>query len=201
MTTLIQSNELLRERWLHALQAAAERLKRAGWEFLELLRDGIEQLPRTNEERAKLYDDASSATGLAVHTLQNYVSALRKPYAKLAHELDLDFGHLVEVQGLEEEIAEDVLQKAAENAWPVARTRKEAWARKNAPDVGKQLADAAEDYLSGDDDPPWVDQTDAGPAWNDEYFSIPREPVAAATVIRAQFDEGEIAALIAALLR
>jgi hypothetical protein len=197
MTTLIQSNELLRERWLHALQAAAERLKRAGWEFLELLRDGIEQLPRTNEERAKLYEDASSATGLAVHTLQNYVSALRKPYAKLAHELDLDFGHLVEVQGLEEEIAEDVLQKAAENAWSVSRTRKEAWARKNAPDVGKQLADAAEQFLA-DDEPPYNDNA----MYTDEPASLDRMPVTKlADYIRREYDEGEIAALIDALLR
>lgn len=202
MTTLIQSTDTTRQKWLEEIERAYNRFKRAGWEFIFLLRDGIDALPRNDQERAELYEDAASATGLAVHTLQNYVSAARKPYARLAQTKGLEMGHLDAVQGVAPEIAEGILIDAAENAWTVARTRAEAYPRRTTPDVGKQLADAADDYLSADKTP-WESDADpaAGPAWNDDFLTIPREPVAAAQVIRREYDEGEIAALIDALLR
>lgn len=184
--------------WLSQIMNAYGRYCRAGWEFIFLLRDGIDALPRNEQERYSLYEDTFHLTGLSIKTQQNYVSAARKPYAMLAQELGLEIGHLDAVLGLEDQIAEDVLKLAAENFLTIAQTRKEAWARKAAPDIGKQLADAADDYLSGDDEPPYNDNA----MYTDEPASLDRMPVPdLADYIRREYDEGEIAALIAALLR
>lgn len=197
MITLTQSTDTTRQKWLTEIERAYNRFKRAGWEFIFLLRDGIDALPRTDQERAELYEDAASATGLSVHTLQNYVSAARKPYARLAQTKGLEMGHLDAVQGVAPEIAEGILLDAAENSWSVARTRTEAYPRKNAPDVGKQLADAAEQFLA-DDEPPYNDNA----MYTDEPASLDRMPVPdLADYIRREYDDGEIAALIDALLR
>lgn len=199
--------------WIDALQAQYNRYKRAGWDFIFLLRDGIDALPRNEHERAKLYQDISNQLNLAVHTLQNYVSAARKPYATLAQELDLEIGHLDAVLGLADDVAEDVLKLAAEQGWSVALTRKESWTRKNAPDIGKQTVNDVERFLSSDEprelsdgEPAYTDNamydSEFDMPWNaDARISIPREPLQAAAVLRAEFSEGEIATLIDALLR
>lgn len=95
MTTLTQSTDTTRQKWLDQLYTIFSRYKAAGWDFIFLLRDGIDELPRTTDERMRLYEDASSITGQAVKTLQNYVSAARKPCADLAKDLDLEIGHLL----------------------------------------------------------------------------------------------------------
>ena len=199
--------------WIDALQAQYNRYKRAGWDFIFLLRDGIDALPRNDHERAKLYQDINNQLNLAVHTLQNYVSAARKPYATLAQELDLEIGHLDAVLGLADDVAEDVLKLAAEQAWSVSLTRKEAWTRKSTPDIGKQAVSDVERFLSSDEprelsdgEPAYTDNamyaSDFDIPWNaDARISIPREPLQAAAVLRAEFSEGEIATLIDALLR
>ena len=211
--------------WIDALQAQYNRYKRAGWDFIFLLRDGIDALPRNDHERAKLYQDISNQLNLAIHTLQNYVSAARKPYAELAQELDLEIGHLDAVLGLADDIAEDVLKLAAEQGWSVAQTRKEVWTRKSAPDIGKQAVSDVERFLSANtaqeqsddvpygrdsihyqdyateaDDNLWTNEAQIT-LTNDNVLTIPREPLQAAAILRAEFNEGEIATLIDALLR
>ena len=212
-TQTISNSTITIDTWIDALQAQYNRYRRAGWDFLFILRDGIDALPRNDHERAKLYQDISNQLNLAVHTLQNYVSAARKPYAELAQELDLEIGHLDAVLGLADDVAEDVLKLAAEQAWSVSLTRKEAWTRKSTPDIGKQAVDDVERFLSAnepqeeaDDEPAYVDNamyaSEFDMPWNaDARISIPREPLQAAAVLRAEFSEGEIATLIDALLR
>lgn len=213
--------------WIDALQAQYNRYKRAGWDFIFLLRDGIDALPRNDHERAKLYQDISNQLNLAVHTLQNYVSVARKPYATLAQELDLEIGHLDAVLGLADDVAEDVLKLAAEQGWSVAQTRKEVWTRKNAPDIGKQAVSDVERFLSANatqeqtDDVPYgrdsihyqdyaadaddslADDTIAiDHDWTDHsqgWWNMPMPELAA--ILRRYRDEGEIATLIDALLR
>jgi len=208
------------EKWLLTLDQQYKRYKRAGWEFIFLLRDGIDALATNDDVRANLYQDAADQLGLAVHTLQNYVSAARKPYAKLAHNLDLEIGHLDAVLGLEPEAAEYLLRYAAEQGLTIAQLRKEAWNHKSSvPNVGNSATPTADavDKLLADDVPFSRDSIQykdydaeadelAGSAsaydWTDgEYISVPCDPVLAAQVLRQQFDAGELATLIAELVR
>lgn len=200
----------VKAQWLSQIASSYGRYCRAGWEFIFLLRDGIDALPRNDQERTDLYEQTYHLTGLSVKTQQNYVSAARKPYAHLAMDLGLEIGHLDAVLGLEDETAEDLLKLAAENSWTVARLRSEAWRYKPTPDIGKQMADAADRMLAGDDDePPYNDNTtynNDGPMWdepnaydNEDFVYVPREPLAAARKIKATFDAGDIATLVAEL--
>jgi len=206
------------EKWLVTLDQQYRRYKRAGWEFVFLLRDGIEALATNDNARANLYQDAADQLGLAVHTLQNYVSSARKPYAKLAFSLDLEIGHLDAVLGLEPEEAISALRYAAEHGLSIAQLRKYVWSNKTTvPDVGNSAtptADAVDSMLA--DDVPFgresIQYKDydaqaealAGDAdaydWT-EFISLPRNPIEAAQVLRQQFDAGELATLIAELIR
>ena len=196
MITTTEDSATLKAKWLSGIASAYGRYCRAGWEFIFLLRDGIDTLPRNDQERAKLYEDTYHLTGLSIHTMQNYVSAARKPYAQTACELGLEIGHLDAVLGLDDEIAEDVLKLAAEESWPVARTRKEAWARKDVPDVGKELADAVDRMLS-DDEPPYNDNA----MYDDEprRYALPDDITELVQAIKARYSAGDIATLVAEL--
>ena len=208
------------EKWLATLDQQYRRYKRAGWEFVFLLRDGIEALATNDNARANLYQDAADQLGLAVHTLQNYVSAARKPYAKLAYNLDLEIGHLDAVLGLEPEAAEDMLRYAAEQGLSIAQLRKYVWSNKaTVPDDGNSAtptADAVASMLADDvpfsrDSIQYKDYDAQAEAlagdsdacdWTDgEYISVPCDPVLAAQVLRQQFDAGDLATLIAELVR
>ena len=224
--SVVGNSTITIDTWIDALQAQYNRYRRAGWDFLFLLRDGIDALPRNDHERAKLYQDIGNQLNLAVHTLQNYVSAARKPYATLAQELDLEIGHLDAVLGLADDVAEDVLKLAAEQAWSVAQTRKEAYPRRNNPDIGKQTVSDVERFLSANeeqtDDVPYgrdsihyqdyaadadnffTDEDNSitghdGPDHSQGWWTMPMPELAA--ILRRYRDEGEIATLIDALLR
>ena len=113
--------------WLTQLDLAYARAKRAGWEFLFVLRAGVDQFGRNDPERMQMYENAATQLNLSVKTLQNYVSIVRNPVAQKAIELDLEIGHADAVLGLTEERAEDVLSQAAERGLTVAQTRYLAW--------------------------------------------------------------------------
>lgn len=194
--------------WLTTLDQQYQRYKRAGFEFIFLLRDGIDALPRNDNERAALYHDVSDQVGLTVHTLRNYVSSARKPCAALAQELSLEIGHLDAVAGLDDEMAEDALRLAGEQRWTVSQLRAHVFKQKNTvPDIGKTpTADAIDRDLAGDDEPPYADDKQYDCTLPDAYDSdafiaIPREPVAAARMLLREFDAGQIAALVAELVR
>jgi len=209
------------EKWLIVLAQQYGRYKRAGWEFVFLLRDGIDALATNEHARANLYQDAADQLGLAVHTLQNYVSAARKPYAKLAYSLELEIGHLDAVLGLDAEEAYSALHHAAANRFTIAQLRKWVWDRRNSiPVVGNgatPTADAVERLLQADDVPygrdsiQYKDYDAHAPAGDnyvlpdaydaDAYIAVPRNPVYAAQVLRQQFDAGELATLVAELIR
>lgn len=200
--------------WITALDTQYKRYKRAGWEFIFLLRDGINALADTEHERMTLYQDASNQIGLAVHTLQNYVSSARKPCANLAQELGLEIGHLDAVAGLDNEMAEDALKHAGENLWTITQLRGHVFAVKQPitpiPDIGNQTptADHA-DRILAHDDPPYADNRlykEYDFTLPDEYnpgayIAIPREPVAAARMLRQQFNADELDTLVAELIR
>lgn len=121
--------------WLTQLDAAYSMAKVAGWEFLFTLKAGIEQFGRSDHRRMEVYELAANQIGLNVRTLQNYVSVTRKGFTQMAVALDLDMGHANAVLGLDDEVAEDVLQLAAERGLSVAETRKLAWSHRNHDNV------------------------------------------------------------------
>jgi hypothetical protein len=153
-----------------------------------------------------IYQSVASQINRSVKTLQNKVSIARKTYSQLAYDLGLEFEHVAAVAHLDDPEAEALLHEAAENFLDPSELGYIAKKRySTSPDNGNSAtptADAIDDMLATDK-APWESDADpaAGPAWNEDFLTIPREPVAAAQVIRAQFDDGEIAALIDALLR
>lgn len=193
--------------WLNTLDQQYQRYKKAGFEFIFLLRDGIDALPRNDVERMALYREAADRVGLAVHTLQNYASSARKPYAHMAHEYGLEIGHLDAVAGLDDEAAEDALTLAGEQLWPVARLRGHVFVVKSMnPDVGNTPTADAIDRTLADEDPPYADDKQyeytLPAAYDaDEYIALPRNPVQAAVVLRAQFSGAELAVLVTELAR
>lgn len=132
MTTITIIRFTTVSEWLSRLDDSYSRAKRAGWDFIVTLRDGIDQFGRTDHRKADLYELAANQIGVSARTLQNYVSMSRSVVASIAIDLDLDFNHANAALGLSEDVARDLLTTAAEQGWEPARVRKEAWAHKNA---------------------------------------------------------------------
>lgn len=132
MTVLITRRFHNKAHWLESLDQTYALAKTAGWEFLFTLRDGVAQFSKSDPERMTLLEDAANQIGLNVRTLQNYLSVARKSWIGIAVELDRDIGHAAAVQGLDDEIAEDVLRLSAERGLSVPETRKLAWANRHA---------------------------------------------------------------------
>lgn len=131
--------------WLACVESSYAAAQRSMWEFLLVLRAGVDQFGRTDHAKAELYEAAAVAIGRSAKTIQNYVSASRKPTTELAIELGLELGHAVAVLGLDNERAEGVLLEAAENGLSVEATR--YIAHRPIPDIGKSEFDP-------DNDPP-----------------------------------------------
>lgn len=123
--------------WLTKLDGSYSKAKRAGWEFLHILRNGVDQFGRTDHAKADLYQLAAQQIGIAPTTLQDYASTMRKPSTATAIGLDLEMGHAVAVLGLDDEVAISVLTDAAENGLSVQATRRLAWDYKNPSLDGK----------------------------------------------------------------
>lgn len=121
--------------WLESLDQTYALAKAAGWEFLFTLRDGIAQFAKSDPDRMALLEDAANQIGLNVRTLQNYLSVARKSWISIAVELDRDIGHAAAVQGLDDEVAEDVLRLSAERGLSVPETRKLAWSSRHVTTV------------------------------------------------------------------
>ncbi len=199
--------------WLTQLQDKHQALYIIGWEFLQTLRDGIDQFGRANDHAlAELYDLASQTTNMSTKRLQNLVSMSRNAVAEIAQEYELEFGYAEAVLGLEPDEADDILSRAKAHAMSVSQVRKEAWNKKQAaPDGGNSStphADAIDrDWLQDDEDPPYcndanyTDPLPAGYDFDDAFIAVPRDPVAAASVLRAQFSAGDLATLVQALIR
>ena len=136
--------------WLTQLDLAYARAKRAGWEFLFVLRAGVEQFGRNDPERMQMYENAATQLNLSVKTLQNYVSIVRNPVAQKAIELDLEIGHADAVLGLTEERAEDVLSQAAERGLTVAQTRYLAWGQSAPQPVSSSAGQLTAEVLNAD---------------------------------------------------
>jgi hypothetical protein len=185
--------------WLTQLQEQNAAWQAIGWEFLETLRDGINQFGRSNDSALmELYDLASQATGIGIKRLQNLVSMARNEVSQIAQDYELDFGYAEAVLGLSADEADDILSKAKAHAKTVGQVRKEAWGVKNTAPAGGN---------SSDDEPPFCNElhyaADPLPdAYDmDAFIAIPREPVAAARMLLREFDAGQIAALVAELVR
>jgi len=116
--------------WLTQLDISYGRFRKAGWDFLLILRAGVDQFGRTDHAKSELYDLASQQTGLAVSTLITYVSTVRSPISPVAIELGLTFSHARAALGMEPEAANDLLTKAAEQSWTPEQVSKEAWIKK-----------------------------------------------------------------------
>ena len=109
--------------WLDHLGRSYEKVRTAGWEFVYILVDGLDQFGRTDHAKMELYELANQQTGLSVKTLQDYASTARKPSTRLAIELGLEKGHAKAVLGLDNDEAEAILTEAAEQGLSVESTR------------------------------------------------------------------------------
>lgn len=176
--------------WLERLDHAYGRARLAGWEFIYILRAGVDQLGRTDHAKAELYELASAQVGLATRTLQTYVSAARSPNANIAIEMGLTFQHARAVLGLPEGVAESMLADAVAGGWEPERLSREAWVKKNtsqrtlrsesSPPQASEIAtdpyDAhplKDDY---DEEPPFADRNgvlygDDCELWSDERIA------------------------------
>lgn len=187
--------------WLTQLQEQNAAWQAIGWEFLETLRDGINQFGRSNDSALmELYDLASQATGIGIKRLQNLVSMARNEVSQIAQDYELDFGYAEAVLGLSADEADDILSKAKAHAKTVGQVRKEAWGVKNTAPAGGN---------SSDDEPPYADNNQYKEyefTLPDEYdadafIAVPRNPVSAALVLREQFSGAELAVLVQELVR
>lgn len=198
--------------WLAKLGGDFDNYRESGWKYIITLRDGVDQFGRTDSAKSELYEAAANQLGRSAKTLQNKVSIARKPYSLMAYNLGLEFAHLLAVQHLDDEHAAALLMEAAENFWDASELGYIAKPKSQAtyPENGKSstpTADAIDQDLS--DDPPYADNTQykdydctLPDAYDmDAYIAIPREPVAAARMLLREFDAGQIAALVAELVR
>lgn len=118
--------------WLAQISDAYGAHVRAGWEFIDKLRDGIDRFGGQNRHGvAELYELASQQIGLTVKTLQNYVSLSRSfpPERRVA---DLGINHYMAVQGLPDGKQDEMLDKAVANGLSIELLRYEV--RKTRPD-------------------------------------------------------------------
>jgi hypothetical protein len=104
-----------------------------GWMFAYRLRDGLAELreelgPQYRE--MEILQQIGEAMDKRAKTLYNMVNVARKPWSTLAKELDLELGHGDAVSGLEDEQAEDMLHRAAEQRWTVSELRREVYMTK-----------------------------------------------------------------------
>ena len=186
--------------WLAQLQRQNSEWQAIGWEFLGTLRDGISQFGRSNDKALmELYDLASQATGIGIKRLQNLVSMARNEVAEIAQEYELDFGYAEAVLGLPAEEADYILSEAKAKAKTVSQVRRDAWVAKQPVPTGGNSFDA-------DEEPPYADNAQYDYVLPDAYdadawFAVSRNPIEAAQVLRQQFDAGELATLIAELIR
>jgi len=178
-----------------------ENYRESGWRYLIKLRDAVDTYARTDPAKMTIYQSVASQINRSVKTLQNKVSIARKTYSQLAYDLGLEFEHVAAVAHLDDPEAEALLHEAAENFLDPSELGYIAKKRySTSPDNGNSAtptADAAERFLS-DDEPPYNDNA----MYTDEPASLDRMPVTKlADYIRREYDDGEIAALIDALLR
>jgi hypothetical protein len=103
----------------------------SGWEFVDALRLGIEQFGGQNRAAvSELYDLASQHVGLAVRTLQNYVSISRS-FPPGRRQPELGINHYIALQGLPEGQQDEMADMAVANGLSVEALRHEV--RKTRP--------------------------------------------------------------------
>ena len=103
----------------------------SGWEFVDSLRLGIEQFGGQNRAAvSELYDLASQHVGLAVRTLQNYVSISRS-FPPGRRQPELGINHYIALQGLPEGQQDEMAHLAVANGLSVEALRHEV--RKTRP--------------------------------------------------------------------
>jgi hypothetical protein len=123
---------------------------RKGWEFVFRLRDGLDELREElgpQYRQGEIVGQIAEALDIRSHTLQNKLILARKPWSGLAFELGLDIGHGDAVSGLDDEQAEDMLHRAAEQRWTVQELRREVY-------MSKQIEEVIPDSGT-DEDPPY----------------------------------------------
>lgn len=202
--------------WLTQIDDSYSRFRAAGWEFIIKLRDGLDQFGRTNHAKMELYELASQQIGLTVNSLQTYASAARSPVASIAIELGLTFSHARAAIGLETDVAESILTDAAERGWTPEQVSKKAWIHKASQHTLKSNdSTPVATAIVADEPPPYADNsqykeyyasTEAAFTLPDEYdagsyIAVPREPVAAARMLRQQFNDDDLDTLVAELIR
>lgn len=103
----------------------------SGWEFVDALRLGIEQFGGQNRAAvSELYDLASQHVGLAVRTLQNYVS-ISRTFPPGRRQPELGINHYIALQGLPEGQQNELADMAVANGLSVEALRHEV--RKTRP--------------------------------------------------------------------
>lgn len=111
--------------WLDDLSKLWTQRVATGWAFAHWLRAGIDTFS-ARQEVGELYQAASEASGLAVKTLQNYVSIARKfPVERIPEGVDI--GHANALLGLSEDAADYWLHKVTAEGMSVERLRKEVF--------------------------------------------------------------------------
>lgn len=103
----------------------------SGWEFVDALRLGIEQFGGQNRAAvSELYDLASQHVGLAVRTLQNYVS-ISRTFPPERRQPELGINHYIALQGLPDGQQDEFADMAVANGLSVEALRHEV--RKTRP--------------------------------------------------------------------
>lgn len=103
----------------------------SGWEFVDALRLGIEQFGGQNRGAvSELYDLASQHVGLAVRTLQNYVS-ISRTFPPERRQPELGINHYIALQGLPDGQQDEFAEMAVANGLSVEALRHEV--RKTRP--------------------------------------------------------------------
>lgn len=161
----------------------------SGWEFVDALRLGIEQFGGQNRAAvSELYDLASQHVGLAVRTLQNYVS-ISRTFPPERRQPELGINHYIALQGLPEGQQDEMADMAVANGLSVEALRHEVrktrpgYITDNSNEPGRTMsppsAYSSNDYSDIDDDVPFSHQphyTDGtrdamDELWTDERIS------------------------------
>ena len=117
--------------WLTHIGAYYNVHIQSGWEFVDALRLGIEQFGGQNRAAvSELYDLASQHVGLAVRTLQNYVS-ISRTFPPDRRQPELGINHYIAIQGLPEGQQDEFADMAVANGLSVEALRHEV--RKTRP--------------------------------------------------------------------
>lgn len=169
------------------------------------------------KQLAKLYKVSRSRLANNATTASNW------PQERRWATETIGYSHHECLNGLPEDEQDALIEMADAGGWSVDQLATHRYGRidtpRIAPSITPDIGKPTPSIYAGipDDEPPYNDnsmykdydaQAEAyaesadGYNWtSDDYLTIPREPVAAASVIRAQFDEAQIATLIDALLR